>query len=616
MFQLERIFPFIGVIALFQFFLFDGMIVEPSKRLVWLSLVPIFILSDVIYRVFAKGIQKQEVNRYLGALIGVLSFALYVLRDWIDIPVVSGVNPEVGYLSRLREILLLLIILFAFAYLLQVVLLEIGKSSLEAQTSLSFSKNTLLQNALLGFLILLPILVAINYFAIKRNYNFDLSSKGKFSLSPIARNLLKQIKKETNIIAFYPRPLEADGDSNTYALTRVRTDVEIFLDQIRAENPLVTVQFINAYVETDLAKDYPSAANGTILIRSKKELLSEAKTPYAEEKISIKEPGDLVEMERKIISALFTVTTEQKKIYFTVSNGERFGLSFRSVPNEQINRFTTNLRFLNFKVEEWGFSQGWPSQLPSDADMVAIIGPSIPFSPEAREAIQKYVLENNGKLFITIDPRGKESFDWLLSISGLKFSETPLIELVEKPGVVVAKRIQDHNLTQFLSNKDQGVLFPFSGAFQSVSAGKNPFLFKSENLLESGFDVFADSNQNKKMDGAEKKENFIFSTLLTPLSLTGDKKGRIVIHSGTSWLTDQFYLYTSNAAFSTSLVTGQFLDEAITEIPAKKDEASVVNLSDNQKLVVWALGVFIYPGLILLVGSYYVLSKRKSKSYA
>jgi hypothetical protein len=614
--SLDRVFPFLSVITLYTFFLIDGMVTDPTKRMIWLAFVAIFLLSDTIYRVISHGFRKSDQNRYIGAGLGMASFLLSLVRDWMDVVSVAGLNPEVSSIPKVREFFLLLVVIFAFSFLLQVVMLEVGRASLEAQSNLAKSKSSLLQNALLGFLILLPILVAVNYLAIKRNYNFDLSSKGKYSLSPIARNLLKQVKKETTITAFYPRPLEADGPSNSFALTRIRPDVEIMLEQIRSENSLISIQFINADVETDLLKDFPQAANGSIVIRSKKELLLDNATPYAEEKIFIKEPNDLEDLERKLLSALFTVSTEQKKIYFTTSNGERYGAGFKSVPNEQISRFTTHLQFLNFKVEEWGFPQGWPSTLPTDADMVAIIGPTVPFSPEAQAELKKFVLEKNGKLFLTIEPRGREDFAWLLSISGLEFKRDALVEVPEKPGVIVAKRFSENKLTDLLPKKDLGVLFPYSGYFVTQSTGTNPFLFKSENLLETGFDVFIDKNNNSKLDGDEKKNNQILSVLLTPLSLDEAKTGRIIVHAGTSWITDQFVAYTINGPFSNALVTGMFQDVAIAEIPKKKDEANTVSLSDNQKLIVWAIGVFLYPGFIFGVGSYYVSSKRRKSTLA
>jgi len=609
--SMDRIFPFISVVTLFLFFLLDGMVTDPSRRIVWLSATTLFLLSDSIYRIIIHRFRKEDANRYIGTALGFFAFGFSLLRDYLDNQMVAGLNAETSSIPKVREFLLLIIVVFAFAFLLQVLFTEIGKSSLEAQSSLSKTKNSLLQNALLSFLLVLPILVAFNYFAIKRNYNFDLSSKGKYSLSPISRNLLKQIAKETSITAFYPRPLEADGPASSFALTKIRPDVEILLDQIKTENPKISIQFINADVETDLLKDFGQASNGTIIVRSKKDSLLDNNTPYAEEKIFAKEPADLEELERKLIAAIFNVSTEQKNIYFTTSNGERFGAGFRSVPNEQVNRLNTNLQFLNFKVSEWGFSQGWPGSLPADADMVAILGPTVPFSPEAQAEIKKFVLEKNGKLFITIESKGNEDFNWLLKISGLQFKKESLMERAEKPGIIVAKRFSENKLTDLLPKKDLGVLFPYSGYFVTQSTGEIPFQFKSANLLETGSDVFVDKNNNGKEDKDETKENQILSVVLTPVSLGDDKTGKIIIHSGTSWITDQFIVYVMNAHFANASITGLFQDTGIAEIPPKKEEVQTVSLSDNQKLIVWAIGVFFYPGLILGIGAYYVHSKRK-----
>ncbi len=107
------------------------------------------------------------------------------------------------------------------------------------------------------------------------------------------------------------------------------------------------------------------------------------------------------------------------------------------------------------------------------------------------------------------------------------------------------------------------------------------------------------------------KDNRILSLVLSPLSLTGDKTGKIILHSGTSWITDQFIPYLMNVQLSTVSVTGLFLDVAVAEIPEKKEDIQTINLTDNQKLIVWAIGVFFFPGLIISFGSYYVYVRRK-----
>ncbi|MCW7494092.1 GldG family protein [Leptospira sp. 2 VSF19] len=613
----DRILPFVSLFSLFAYFLFDGMVVDPKRRIIFLGVIFLFLASDTIVRAFSKGLRKEDQNRYIAASFGIGAFLFSVLRDFLDLKPISGFNEEVSAIPKVREFLLLCVVLFSIVFLLQIILLEIGKSSLEAQSNLAKSKSSLLQNAVLGFLFVLPILVAVNYFAIKRNYNFDLSSQGKFSLSQISRNLIKPIAKDVTITAFYPRPLEADGPANgdklsAFALTRVRPDIEILLDQIKAENSHITVQFINADVEVDLLKEFGQVSNGTIFVRSKKQSLLSSGTPFVEERVIAKEPKDLEDLERKLVGALLNVTTEQKKVYFTVSNGERYGMSFKALPNEQVNRFVSSLQFLNFKVAEWGFAQGWPSKLPEDAEMLVILGPTVPFSKEAKEELTKFVLEKNGKLLITMEPKGNEDFSWLLASAGLKFKSSPLIERDEKPGFVVAKRFPDHRLTDLLQKKDMGILFPYSGYLETDATAPSPHSYKSETLLESGYEAYSDENKNGKLDPNEKRESKILSIVLTPMSLTNDKTGKIILHTGTSWITDQFIPYAMNSQFSTVSITGLFQDTAVAEIPLKKEELDTISLSDNQKLVAWVIGVFLFPGFILAVGSYFVYARRKS----
>ncbi|TGL85117.1 hypothetical protein EHQ68_17910 [Leptospira congkakensis] len=613
----DRILPFISLLSLFAYFLFDGMVVDPKRRIIFLGVIFLFLASDTIIRAFSKGLRKEDQNRYIAAGFGIGAFLLSVLRDFLDLKPVAGFNEEVSAIPKVREFLLLCVVLFSIVFLLQVILLEIGKSSLEAQSNLAKSKNSLLQNAVLGFLFVLPILVAVNYFAIKRNYNFDLSSQGKFSLSQISRNLIKPITKDVTITAFYPRPLEADGPANgdklaAFALTRVRPDIEILLDQIKAENSHITVQFINADVEVDLLKEFGQVSNGTIFVRSQKQSLLSSGTPFAEERVIAKETKDLEDLERKLVGALLNVTTEQKKVYFTVSNGERFGISFKALPNEQVNRFVSSLQFLNFKVAELGFAQGWPSKLPEDAEMLVVLGPTVPFSKEAKEELRKFVLEKNGKVLITMEPKGNEDFSWLLASAGLKYNSSQLIEREEKPGFVVAKQFPDNRLTDLLQKKEMGILFPYSGYLETDATVPSPYAFKSETLLESGYEAFSDENKNGKLDPNEKRESKILSIVLTPSSLVNEKTGKVILHTGTSWITDQFIPYAMNSQFSTVSITGLFQDTAVAEIPLKKEELDTISLSDNQKLVAWVIGVFLFPGFILAVGSYFVYVRRKS----
>lgn len=614
----DKAFPIISLIAIFAYFLFDGFFTGFMGKTILLVLCLGFAASDAIFRFLAYGFSKREAPRFLASGLGLGAILSYLIRGWLDFPPQPGVSQETTMIPKVREFLLALTVVFAIAFLAYTILLEMGRRSLEAQSQLSDKKKGLLQNTVIGFLFLLPILVAINYIAIMRNYNFDLTGSGKYSLSPISRNLLGGLSKNVEIIAFYPRPLEADGPKSSVgsslALSRIRPDLEIMVDQYKSASPKILTRFINADVETDLLSGMGQVSNGMVLVRSPREMLPGETNAYNEERVVVREKSDLEDLERKMTSAILNVTTPKRKVYFTSANGERYGVAFRNMKNEQIGTFTGSLNYLNFQLNELGFSQGWPKEIPEDADLLAIIGPTVPMNETARKAILDYVIQKKGKVFITAEPKGKEDFSWLLDRAGVKLISEPLYMENTRPNLIVAKKFPEHPISDLLPKKDLGIVYPHAGYLETFVDGKNPFDFTSKFVLESGMGAFVDPLGTAKMQSKEDSKNFPLAVVLRTLNDSDSdikNQGRVVFYSGTSWMTDQFIPYNMNKNLALSSVSWLYQNSIINEIPKKKDEVDVVNLNDNQKIMVWLIGMFLFPGAIVFAGSYYVISRRK-----
>ncbi len=620
--KLDRYLPFLSICGLLGYFLFDGFFVRPIFKYGFLVLSIIFLLADPLFRIANKNI-KTHLNRLFASGIGLVSILSYFIREWLDIPATAGVSQEAGLIPQLREFLLAITVLASISFLVYTIILEIGRISLEAQSQLSDKKKSLLQDTIMGFMFLLPILVGINYIAVMRNYNFDLSAKGKFSLSLISKSIIKNLDKDIEIIGFYPRPLEADGPGSSLALSRIRPDLEIFLDQYQAASPRIKSKFVNADVELDKLSDFGQMSNGNILVRSKREIQSNNSSLYNEEKISIKEISDLEDLERKLTSAIINVSTPKRKVYFTSSNGERYGAAFSNLNNERISQFTNSINYLNCQINELGYAEGWPKEIPDDADLVAIIGPTTKLNEKAQEAIQKYVLEKNGKLFISAEPKGNEDFSWLLQKAGIRYQTTMLTQQSEKPHFILAKKVLTHPITELISKKEIGLVYPFSGYLETYSDANNPFKFSSQFFLESGEDNFPDANGSGKLLPNTTKGNFKLAVSLQTLAKTTNEKlednkqskneGRLVFFTGTSWLTDQFISYNLNRNLALASISWMFQEKIINEIPKRTEDVKTINLTDNQKIMVWFIGIFLYPGIIIAAGSYYVISRRKEE---
>ncbi|EPG64780.1 Gldg family protein [Leptospira wolffii] len=632
---LNRILSWASILFLLLFFpVYDTFASAGSRWLLSIVVAATLAASGVLSFLGSKK-EERETNLSLASGLGLLSLGLYFLRIYLeDLSIQKGSSAE--WIGSLREFLLVFLVLSVLGSAALGLLREWERASAENQSSLKGKKQSLIRDFFLGAGILLLAVILANYISVIKNHNFDLSSKGQFSFSPEAKKILKEIPEgaEVDVIAFYPRPLEnapSSDKSNSLALRRVRPDLEILLGQLGSIHPGFKVKFVNADVELDELAEFGQVSNGNVLVRFRKK---DAKAgPYPEQKVSVKDKTELEEFERKLVQAFMNVTTKERKVYFTQSNGERYSAVFQNLPNEKLTRLSAGLSFLNYRLSGIGFKENWPPKIPEDTDILVIIGPTVPFGPEARQAILEYFNQKKGKLFITIEPKGGETFDWLLENSGQTFVKETLSQIPSQPGIVITKAFRKHAIEESLSKKDLGVVYPYSGYFQSkASAEPKSKSNDSYVLLESGGESYSDKNGNGKQDAGDDNKNVPLALLLrtveetkasavnqdpnqppAPAENKSGNEGRAVIFSGTSWLTDQYIPYAANYELASSSATWLHQDVSLPAIPPKKEEIESVSLTDGQKRAVWILGMFVFPGLIAGLGSIYVVRRRRGR---
>ncbi len=612
----KNLLSIVSVLALYVYFLTYDFFQNPTLQYIRTFLFLGFIGFDLVKKLYEKNV--THVSEYVVPSSALGAFLLFNLRNYLDVPAKAGVPIQGSSIPKIRDFLLVLVVLFSIIGLVYQILLLLSAESEKSQTGIGKEKRTLLQNTLYSFLYISPILIGVNYLAVQRNYNFDLSAIGKYSFSDVSRSILKQVDKEIRIYAFYPRPLESSGKEESWALSAIRPDIEIYLQKLASINPKFKVEFINADVETDKLGDFPGISNGTIVVRSIKEKRI-GDSPFRDEKIIVTNKKDLEDIERKLVQAVNAVTLPEKKVYFTTTNGERFGSNYLGNPSEQTTKLISILNFFNYNVSALGLNEGFPGKIPEDADVVFLAGPTVPYSEEAQKTILEFIEGKRGQVVITIDPFGKENFTWLLSKTKLQFKNETLRQQQGRPEIV-ATNFTAHPINETLQRKEVGVVFPYAGYFE-----KNPTIadakFSDANILESGYNVFIDKNKNDKLDKEESTNNFIFGTILTIANQestnakeSGDiKPGRIIIFSGTAWLTDRYFLYNLNPTFFTNTMNWLFQNPLIQSIIPKKEEVPVITLTSKQKVIIWSVGLFGFPGFISIVLSLYVVSIRRKK---
>jgi len=607
------IIPYLSIISLFFYYLTYDMIINPSFKIGRDFLFFILISLHLGFLLYEKQKKQSSPAANFGIAIStIISFCSYVLRNYLDLPVRPGMPLESSPIPKIRDFLLIIIILSALYSFIYQILLSLSRDSIQAQSRLGENKRNLLQNTAYNFLIIFPLLIAVNFFSSAKNYNFDLSSIGKFSYSETSRSILKQIDKKISVTAFYPRPLEASGKEESWALSAVRMEIAIYLEQLSAINPRIEVRFINADVERDLLGEFDQVSNGMVVFRTLKSGSSFGGSPYLEEKILVQNKKDLEDLERKVVQAINNLSSPSKTIYFTTSNGEHYSEKYSNILDGKITKLTNSLTFFNYQIKELGFKELWAPKIPQDADMLAIIGPETEFSEEAQKSILDYLIDKNGKVFITIDPKSKENFKWLTELSSFNFEIGDLRQVQGRPEII-ANNFPEHPISNLFIKKEIGAVFSNSGYFEKLNS-RVDLKFKESILLESGFTTFLDNNSNSKLDDNEKQNSFILGVALT-VDKNGENKeeaGKVIIYSGTDWITDRYFLYNLNPALAGNSFNWLHQKQIIDSILTKKEDTPIITLTQNQKLFIWSVGLFGYPLSIILGLSLYVNSRRKN----
>jgi ABC-type uncharacterized transport system involved in gliding motility auxiliary subunit len=216
-------------------------------------------------------------------------------------------------------------------------------------------------------IVVLGILIAVNYLSNRRSKRWDLTANSVNTLSDQSLKVLSDLKSPLKLI-LVDRSLNFDQYRSR-------------LSQYDYASDEVSVEYLDAEKDPLRAKQYGIQAIPTIVIDH------DGRT----EKVTAVD-------EREITSAIIrAVTGQQRKMYFVQGHGERD-------PNGSSDGFSGIVAFMkgdNIAVEPLSLAQH--KDVPDDASVLAIVGPTTDPLDEEIEQIKRY-LTKGGKLLLMMDP--------------------------------------------------------------------------------------------------------------------------------------------------------------------------------------------------------------------
>ncbi|HVZ33510.1 MAG TPA: Gldg family protein, partial [Polyangiaceae bacterium] len=203
------------------------------------------------------------------------------------------------------------------------------------------------------------------------------------------------------------------------------------------------------------------------------------------------------------------------------------------------------LRGQNYNVRTLGLAQGLGKDVPDDADVVFILGPTQPLSSEEIDALHRYA-DRGGHLFMALDADsvvndvggpnepasvgtalsepGAKGLDALAKVVGLSYSPALLVNDTQHVrrrsnnsdrALLISNRFSSHASVSTLSRNSARAALIFARA-GSLSPATGESGFKVDMAVKAMGGTFADLNQNYEFDkDSEKKETYNLAAAVT-----------------------------------------------------------------------------------------------------
>ncbi|HMY21413.1 MAG TPA: hypothetical protein PKA58_34055, partial [Polyangium sp.] len=268
--------------------------------------------------------------------------------------------------------------------------------------------------------------------------------------------------------------------------------------------------------------------------------------------------------------------------------------------------------------------QGLATDVPEDANVVIVFGPTQAFTPEEVASLDRYA-KRGGKLLIALDPEGKGDMSPLANIAGLAYDPTllattdqffvPRHRNASDKANLISNRFSSHASVSTLSRVSSRavVLLPMAGSLE-----KKQTEAKVDFVLRSSGGTFGDKNGNFELDGDEKKATFNLAAAVSqelPEGVNKDKvKGpaetRMFVVADADCMSDLAIGFAeTNQIFFVDALRWLSGDESFSGEIATPEDVRIQHT--KQKDVFWFYGTIIgAPALLLGVG---VLLTRRNR---
>jgi hypothetical protein len=287
------------------------------------------------------------------------------------------------------------------------------------------------------------------------------------------------------------------------------------------------------------------------------------------------------------------------------------------------------LEVQNYAIRDLTFVQGLGRDVPEDATVVLVLGPTEPFAPEELASLERYAARG-GRLLLALEPEGKANNEALAGIAGLAFQSGILCNEESHGirrrnpsdhGIVFSNRFSAHASVSTLRRLGtRAVFFLNAGSVDKREGAVGAIDFSLKSLTGT----WADLDGNFTLDAPqEAKGNFnLVASVTRPVAEAAKNKlkdkpdgdaveTRIVVVADGDALSDATLMnpsnFNGNPQFVVDVLRWLGGEEAFSGVVATTQDVRIEHTKQKDK-VYFYLTIFGAPALVLGLGL--TLSRR------
>lgn len=263
-------------------------------------------------------------------------------------------------------------------------------------------------NAVVLTVAVLALLVLANVFAARYSWRYDATAQKIYSLSPSTHEVLADLEQDVTLYGFLQSG-SAEGDT-----------LRKILEQYDRASPRIRLEVVDPEREPSTARRYEVDAYNTVVV----EVGDDHRKIDPLSLFGYGAGGGLeIRAEQAITRALLELTGRGgKKVYFLTGHGE-------GNPDTELTTLGQLLEGEALTVETLNLAQR--GQVPEDAAVVVIAGPSRDLLEEERQRLEDYV-RRGGRLLVLYGPvpdgRRLEQLEALLASVGVEAAQDVVVD--------------------------------------------------------------------------------------------------------------------------------------------------------------------------------------------